>query len=122
MKSFDYYSGKDLVFPRKPQKPVLSENPTPEEVRQYADRLEECEIEFDKYLELAKEYYKILNAREAEFRNDVRSKYCPEFSDEVFDIIYNKAWEDGHSSGHHRVVELVDELSCFVLEIMDKIK
>lgn len=122
MKRFDYYSGEDLKFPRSPKKPGLKGNPTSADVRRYADKLEEYEIEFEKYSKLKKEYYEILNARTVEFRNDLHSKYCPELSDAAFSVIFNKAWEDGHSSGHYRVDELVDELTDFVLEIMEKMK
>lgn len=122
MKSFDYYSGEDLVFPQRPSKPSWPSKPTSTEVRQYADKLEEYEIDFKKYSELKKEYYEILNARAVEFRNDIHSEYSSELTDAAFTVIFNKAWEDGHSSGHYRVVELVDELTDFVLEIMEKMK
>lgn len=122
MKNFEYYAGDDLDFPTRPRKPIMPEKPTSTDVRQYADKLEEYEIDFKKYSKLKNEYYEILNTRAVEFRNDIHSEYCPEFSDAAFSVVFNKAWEDGHSEGHYRVVEIVDELTDLVLEVMEKMK
>lgn len=122
MKDFAYYGGEGLTFPARPRKPTTPKTQSSENIRRYADELEVYEGLFEDYVALRKEYYKILNARDIEFRNDLHSEYCPELTDAVFNVIFNKAWEDGHSSGHYRVAELVEELADFALEIMEKMK
>lgn len=38
-----------------------------------------------------------------------------DISDDQFDVVYNYAWDAGHSSGFHEVATIVDDL-CDILE------
>lgn len=109
-----------LPFPQKPIKPNLSyNNCTPQMAREYADKLEiwerECVLHkllMDDYREeeirLTKQFYDDA-IKEAGLSNHPKK-----------DIIYSKAWEDGHSGGYSEVFNKLLDLAEFVEKLESK--
>lgn len=117
---FDYYSGADLKYPSKPTKPTLGRNPTAVDARAFADALEEYERAIESYKE-DKSYYKhCVNARMREFHEKLMKDYG--LCQQEFDIIWNKAWEDGHSYGLSEVYSHFNSLFDFVIEYNKSMK
>lgn len=107
---FDYYSGKDLPLrPPRPIRPVpLGRNVTPAQAREYADELEAYETDMVSYKEACNQYKNDVYARRLELRAKLRDDY--DLSDAQCELLWNKAWADGHSEGLSHVVFLFDEL------------
>lgn len=105
---FDYYSGVDLVYPQKPSKPSLSRNPSASEAREYADDLEYYETAMEEYKSDRAWYSTQQNNRLLELQTKLRDEYG--ITEAQMFILWNKAWEDGHSEGVQRVVGIFDEL------------
>lgn len=106
---FDYYSGKDLIWPKKPTKPTLiGRDPSPTELRAYADDLEVYQAKMVGYNEDISFYKQTLNTRQLELQTKLRDDY--DITEAQMFILWRKAWEDGHSQGFRRVVEIFDEL------------
>ena len=105
---FDYFSGRDLRYPGSPAKPGLSYNPTAAEARLYANQLEAYETDLVEYKRLRDDYNRSINGRLHELKTRLRNDY--NITEGQVVILWNKAWEDGHSEGVRRVVEIFDEL------------
>jgi hypothetical protein len=105
---FDYYTGNDLIWPKRPIKPTLiGRNPSPTELRVYADDLEVYQAEMVGYNEDLSFYKQTLNIRRLELQTKLRNDY--DITESQMFILWNKAYEDGHSEGLNRVVALFDE-------------
>lgn len=104
---FDYYSGIDLKYPVRLRKPRLPVTETAEAHRAYADELEQ----YEKYNAQRKQdlidYKKASSDRMTEFMNKLRDDY--DLSQGQFDVLWNHAWEHGHSAGLHEVYHYFDE-------------
>lgn len=120
---FDYYRGTDLRAPVKPVKPTLGRNPSASEARAFADALEEYEREFRAYEEDRSFYRHSVNVRAREFEDKLKADYG--LDDDEFAVIWNEAYDRGHSSGLHEVHGEFDRLYDFALkyaEIVNKKK
>lgn len=118
--NYSYYEMGDVEYPIRPWKPKI---PTvkdgPESFREYATKLEEWESLSAEYELKRKDFRKLEAERMQEFKEELYIMYAPpELSGKAFEIIFEKAWEDGHSSGLHSVVDCVDELCGFVYDIL----
>jgi hypothetical protein len=104
---FDYFSGRDLEYPVRITKPRLSLNPTPAEARKYADDLEAYEPKNKDYHRLVSEYHIVIRDRQAELKN----KLCDDYgiTKKQCEVLWNAAWEEGHSSGIREVIHYFDE-------------
>lgn len=120
---YSYYDLEDVDYPVKPWKPKIpSAQDGPEAFREYATKLEkweslsaECELK-------RKGFNKLRVERMQEFKEELFSLYAyAGTSRETFDVIYQKAWEDGHSDGLYSVSHRVDELCGFVDDIIKSI-
>jgi len=54
-------------------------------------------------------------AAEAEFRNELESIYAPACSQEQRDILFAKAYADGHYAGYSAIVEHYSDLAEFIV-------
>ena len=104
----DYFNGRDLIYPASPKKPLLVKDATAAQVREYADQLEVYEAEMVKYRGHREWYNTETNRRLQELRDRVRDDY--DITQAQFDLLWNRAWEDGHSSGLHEVLSHFDDL------------
>lgn len=116
---YSYYEMKDVDYPIKPRKPALPcDKDGPEAFREYATKLEEWESLLEEYKEKRSSIQKLETERTQEFKEELFSLYAfAGTSREAFEIIFQKAWEDGHSDGLHSVTHHVDELCEFVYDI-----
>jgi hypothetical protein len=105
---YDYFSGKDLHYPVKPTKPRMGSTPTAAEARAYADNLEVYEAEMTDYTENKDWYNRQTNLRMIELHDRIRDDY--DITEAQFNVLWRRAWEDGHSESLRRVVEIFDEL------------
>jgi hypothetical protein len=103
---FDYYSGKDLLYPIKPTKPTLGRNPNAIEARAWAEALEEYERELESYTENRNWYNSQINSRQNELCKQIRDDY--DITEAQFAVIWRQAWEDGHHAGLSEVVIYFD--------------
>ena len=117
---FQYYSGEMLRMPIKPSKPRLERNPNAIEARAYADALEEYEREMSSYGENLNLYYKDKNALLRKFQDRLRSDYS--LSESEFSVIWNEAYNRGHSGGLSEVYHEFDSLYDFGLKFADAMK
>jgi hypothetical protein len=106
---YDYYSGRDLTYPKRPSRPsALPRNATAAEVRDYADQLEFYEAELESYKDVKAYYNETINRRTKELQTKLRDDY--DITEAQLFVLWNKAWEDGHSEGFQRVVGIFDDL------------
>jgi hypothetical protein len=105
---FDYYDGKDIVYPTKPTKPRMSSAPTAAEARSYADELEAYTDAMVRYKEDCAVYGQEAGDRLKELQDRLRDDY--DLAQAQFDLLWGKAYEDGHGSGLYDVVYHFDEL------------
>jgi hypothetical protein len=105
---FDYYGGKDLIYPVKPKKAVLPANPTAADARAFAVQLEVYEAEWKEYLEHRDYYHTQIRGRHKELETRLRDDY--DITEAQMHLLWARAWEDGHAEGLHRVVAIFDEL------------
>lgn len=106
---FDYYSGSDIALPKKPTKPALiGRDPTPTELRSYANDIEDYQAEMVDYNENLANYRQTKNNRRLELQWQLCDDY--DITESQMLILWNKAYQDGHSEGYRRVVEIFDEL------------
>lgn len=103
---FDYYSGSELTYPQKPYKPTLSRNPSPAEARNYADELEMYEKQMTEYKSNSDWYSEQQRNRLFELQARLRDDY--NITKAQMFILWNRAWDGGHSEGLRCVVSLFD--------------
>ena len=104
----DYYSGRDLVYPKTPIKPRLDPKANSDAALTYARDLAVYEKAMVTYRELDAEYRRQTNQRLEELRNRLRDDY--DLMQAQFDLLWHKAWEDGHASSLHEVLYHFEEL------------
>jgi hypothetical protein len=109
---FEYYSGEMLSIPVKPAKPRLERNPTSIEARAYADALEEYEHESKAYTSNLGLYTSDKMNLMREFQEKLKFDYV--LSDSQFSVLWNEAYNRGHSGGLSEVYHEFDSLYEFV--------
>lgn len=117
---FEYYSGQMLRMPDKPAKPRLGSNASAIEARAYADALEEYEGEMKSYNESLGWYKSEKKVLMAKFQDRLRSDYS--LSESEFSVLWNEAYNRGHSGGLHEVYHEFDSLHEFGLKFADAMK
>lgn len=108
LKSPEYYSGSDIETPVRPTKPMLLDRDDPDQIREYADRMESYHKNKEKYNEGNHEYRKMLSKRRAELVEDLAEEH--EITLGQAKAVFEVAWEDGHSSGVGEVIQRFEEL------------
>lgn len=110
-----YYSGEDLVRPATPKRPYLTKSATAVEVRLYADQLEVYESAMVGYDLAIAEWRKNKSVRFADLLVDLAASSGLSLAKTT--VLYNKAYEDGHSGGLGEVInnfhDLVDLVTRF---------
>lgn len=96
---------KGYNYPIKPSKPILKKDHNAEELKKYTFDFEFYGVEMEAY----KTYMITYREREAEINSALEEfvKIASGFYDHVpknkQSKVWNRAWEDGHSSGYHEV-------------------
>ena len=117
---FDYYSGNTLRVPVKPIKPRLERNPSAIEARSFADALEEYEHTVKSYDEDLSFYRREKAALLMEFQDKLRSDYG--LCESEFSVLWNEAYNRGHSGGLSEVYSEFDSLYDFVKQYVKSMK
>lgn len=100
MKDFNYYDGRDLMdkYPEYPSKPIRPKESKPNELRQYADALEQYDKDKQEYENQVKPLRDEASERYDEFKRDLFDEYGVTDNPKR-DKCYAIAYEYGHSSG-----------------------
>ena len=126
MKDYDWYAGKDIVrspivFGGKPKKPVFQDkyNATVAALDEFREKLLEYEKAFAEWEPEQKAYQSALNARSARFGVDLYEEYFDPswMTQQTWDKIYDKAWDEGHAYGYGEVASKLDSIVDFLNEI-----
>jgi len=112
MKSIDYYSGVDLEFPIRPSKPGSFDRNDPQNIRDFADRMEAYLERDAEYRTEMVAYRETIKDRKNELCRDLGAQY--NMNPAQAQLLFNKAWDDGHSAGIQEVVHNFDDLAQFV--------
>jgi hypothetical protein len=107
-----YKNTEDL--PDRPKKPSHIDCTTPNDWREYADRIESWEIEMTIYNEKIIKFRKKSFELENQFKIDALKEVGLDGHPKA-DKVYNKAWEFGHSSGLENVFYYLVHFSELVL-------
>jgi hypothetical protein len=103
------YSG----YPTKPVAPRAPTEKTGDAMRDYADKLDEHERALAEYKVAEKAAATNAGKLFDIWFLKLRMEY-PHLPTRVFDVVYSKAYDDGHSSGYYSVREKVDTLVDFL--------
>lgn len=124
-----YYAGKDLVYPKVPEKnPAIQKAMDSKEsskIKAILPALKEYEDAMERYKEDKANYRILVRERCREFEADVASHYGLDglgLSEKTLCGVFNKAWEDGHSSGFSDVDLHYAELASLIKEVTDDLK
>ena len=117
---------KELIYPNKQD--IIKEftNKVKNEMVGTYDQIniaieEAKQAAVEEYKRLRDEYDKELLNINNEFRQWLFMQYGVQ-NDRVNEIIYSKAWEDGHSWGYHSIAENFVDLTYFIKQINDVYK
>lgn len=117
---FDYYNARDIVYPTKPTKPRIGNTPTAAEARAYADAVEAYEIAFKDYERDRAVASAAAGKRLTEFEDRLKADYG--LCDSEFSVLWNEAYNRGHSGGLHEVYSEFDSLSDFTHRYVKSMK
>lgn len=117
---FDYYNARDIVYPTKPAKPRLANNPTAADARAYADALEAYEVAFKEYERERTVASSLAGKRLTEFEDRLKEDYG--LSNDEFSVIWGEAYNRGHHAGLHEVYTEFDSLVDFVHRYVKSMK
>ena len=125
MKDFDWYAGKDIdrasLVGEKPRKPVFLEkhNATVVALDEFREKLIEYEKAMAKWEPAQKAYQSAINARSLRFGADLYEEYFDPswMTQQTWDKIYDKAWDDGHAYGYSEVASKLEDIIGFLNEI-----
>jgi hypothetical protein len=104
---FDYYSGRDLTYPARPKRPTLAPKHTSQDARDYADAMEHFESALVNYHAEMSDYNTKTLAREQELKDTLRD--VNDLNEDQFNLLWNFAWEEGHSAGLSEVVNRFED-------------
>ena len=108
MKSIDYYNGVDLEFPIRPSKPGAFDRNDPQSLRDFADRMEVYNERKDSYTRDLAAYRAKVRDRRDDLKEDLGTSF--DLTASQTEVVFAKAWEDGHSGGVSEVINLFGEL------------
>ena len=107
-----------LKYPERPTKPTLPKNPTSTDYIKMGELMRQYETDFAEYKEKYNDVASYNSNIDLLIANFIRAESGLDklpLSETVKNKIYDKAWEDGHSSGfiqvYYELVELVDMLT-----------
>ena len=87
--------------------------------KQYNSCLIESVVDMEAYEKAYQEYRKGALEAEKRWRKDIEKEYGVSFDDKVIEIIFKKAWEEGHSNGLREVEHYFAEYLDLVKEILE---
>jgi hypothetical protein len=120
MQNIKHYSTNPLPYPNKPALPRLKTNtPSSSELNDYVIKKDSYDEDLNQYNKDKKAYEEAGSKLMADFYVDVRrDELFENYSDELWEMICSKAWDDGHSEGLSSVKDKIEEYVEFVEEII----
>lgn len=103
-----------MEYPTKPVKPMLHSKATADEIRAFADKVEDYEKEATKYYEKRQQYNEETGRLSDEFKKDLLQEFGISEHPNA-DNIYAYAWALGHSGGYSDVYSVINEMSDYKL-------
>lgn len=114
LKTNSYYAGDDIQRPIHTSKPSAAfDHNDPQSLRDYADKMEAWQIVNAEYDLKIVAYRQDIRARQAELCNDLADENdmtVPQAS-----VVFNVAWEDGHSEGFSAVIARFEQLAELIV-------
>ena len=104
-----YYNKTTVKIPSKPRKPVIPNNPSANDLRLLADKMDAYNADFQYYKDQHAAYMQELNNLEQEFRNDLEAYYEMTNHPKAV-LLYDMAWDYGHSVGFSEVANHYSDL------------
>jgi hypothetical protein len=120
MQNIKYYSTNPLPHPKKPALPRLKTNtPSSSEINEYATKQYSYDEDSKQYIKDKKAYEEAGHKLMTEFYVDMRrDEFFENYSDELWEMICSKAWDDGHSEGLYSVKDKIQEYVEFAEEVI----
>jgi hypothetical protein len=112
---YDFYSGADIVLPIKPTKPRHDMNANSATIRVYADALETYEKDIAVYESDFRVYKMLKQERYEMFKEELFAD--ANLTRKQFEVIYSRAWDEGHSCGLQEVENHFYDLCDFIEQI-----
>lgn len=114
--AIDYIKGLEPEYISRPQKPILNLNANASEAREYAEKLDQFDIDLAEYKikdgergKISRELWSVLE----DYLKDEAGLYTT-VPKEKQDKVWSYAWQQGHSSGYGEVYGyLVDLVELF---------
>lgn len=101
----------EMEYPKQPKKPYLAKGHTSIQALEYAEELVVYEQEIEKYKKEMAKYRQKQNECHAQFRKDALEYAGIDAMHPKADRAFSMAWDRGHSSGLHEVVQNLEELA-----------
>lgn len=117
---FQYYSGRHLTYPARPKRPPTPTITTADELHKLADQYEVYEKELQVFNEKVKEYSVETGKLLTEFQEKLKEDYG--LCDSEFAVLWDEAYEKGHSGGIQEVYHAFDNLYYFVKKYVQTMK
>jgi hypothetical protein len=108
-KTNSYYAGDDIKMPTRLSKPGTFDRNDPQSLRDHADKIEEWQIVNAEYDLKIVAYRQDIQARKAELRYVLADENYMNIAQAT--VLFNVAWEDGHSEGFSAVIDRFEELA-----------
>lgn len=104
MKNEDFHKYENKIpYPKSPSKPILKHDATPNEIREYADKLEQYQnIEIPNHEIIIKKYHEEKARLMEQLKHDILEDIGI-LNHHKADILYNMAWERQHDNGFYSV-------------------
>lgn len=112
----DYYRGTSLSVPKPPTKPKLHHKHSSFEAKCYAEDLEQYEKEVSVYEDDLNHYRCQMVKRMNELQEELKLDYG--LSESQAFVLWNEAYENGHSAGLQEVLYHYDNLYTFIQKYM----
>jgi hypothetical protein len=106
-KTVSYYAGKDISYPQRPSKPFLASD-DPKVIRAFATDMEKYLLAKEAYTAQSTAYRNSLQSRKNELKRDLANENNMTIAQA--DVLFNVAWEDGHSEGIESVIARFEQL------------
>ncbi len=99
-----------IKYPKPPNKPLLPQEHTSEELKQYTNELEKYETKQEIYKHRLKTYNKLKVEKMQLFMKEALEE-CGLTGHPRADKAYSYAWEEGHSAGIAEVLSHLEEIA-----------
>lgn len=108
-----------LVYPKSVSEPTLSSrNPSIEQVDEYKKKMEEYLANKESYIQQREAYHAAFSDLWGQWRDALYEEYAGHLPTKVFVKLFEKAYNDTHGEGYAAVADSLEDLVCFVDEII----